>query len=340
MMDIAGTHLSDKEREQLRHPFVGGVILFSRNFSSVEQLCNLTREIRSLRTPSLIIAVDHEGGRVQRFQTDFTRLPAAAQLGLSYQKDPIHACSIAFTIGWLIGVELQTVGVDFSFTPVLDIDHGQCEVIGNRALHTDPEIVACLAHHIFMGLEKAGMGAVGKHFPGHGWVLGDSHHVLPEDTRPFDVIEHLDIYPFRYLVDKGLAAIMPAHVVYTAMDSLPACFSHYWLTDVLRHNLGFNGAIISDDLGMAGALCMGSAIDRVNYALDAGCDMVLLCNDKQAIAQVLQYITPRFDETSTKRLHALRARNLYAQNWQTLTTSTAWKQAREILATLPIHAKC
>ncbi len=286
MLDIVGLHPDGDESALIRHPLVGGVILFSRNFESPGQLDVLTAELHNLK-PELIIAVDHEGGRVQRFRNGFTELPAMAALGLRFDTDRAQALRLAEAVGFVLAWELRLHGVDLSFAPVLDIDHGHSDVIGDRAFHRDPEVVALLASALRVGLRGAGFAAVGKHFPGHGFVKADSHHDLPEDTRSLETLKHLDLLPFQRLIEAGLEGIMQAHILYSAIDAQPAGFSSFWLQQVLRETFGFDGVIFSDDLSMEGALAAGQPIDRAHAALAAGCDMVLLCNDPEAAQQIV-----------------------------------------------------
>lgn len=304
MCGISGLRLSEAEREMLLHPMVGGVILFARNYESPAQLKELTREIHTTRP--LLIAVDHEGGRVQRFREGFTALPPMRELGKLWDEDSGAAREAAHAAGYVIACELRAVDCDLSFTPVLDLDHGQSTVIRDRALHSDPKIIAELAHALILGLRKGGMGAVGKHFPGHGYIAADSHLVLPIDERGFDAIESADLLPFARMIEAGLPAVMPAHVVYPAVDSLPAGFSRKWLTEILRGKLGFKGAIFSDDLGMAAACCGGDVMDRTELALDAGCDTVLLCNDAEGVTTLLDHFRWRSRPESSARLARLR----------------------------------
>ena len=285
MLDIAGTQLTADERDMLAHPLVGGLILFSQNFESAQQIARLTAEIRSIRQPCLLVAVDHEGGRVQRFRDGFTRLPPMRRLGEAWTADRAHALGLAEDIGVILAAELRMIGIDLSFTPVLDIDFGESGVIGDRAFSADPEVIAALAGALIKGLAKAGMGSVGKHFPGHGFVRADSHLALPVDARPYEEITACDLVPYQRLAN--LAGVMPAHVVYPAVDDQPAGFSRHWLQDVLRQRLGFDGLIFSDDLSMEGASIAGTMVERAQAALGAGCDMVLVCNAPEAARELL-----------------------------------------------------
>lgn len=284
--DVAGTSLTAAERELLTHPQVGGVILFSRNFESVSQLGALTAEIHELRAPQLLIAVDHEGGRVQRFREGFTRIPPMRTLGQLWDADEENALTVARSCGMVLAAELRACDIDLSFAPVLDLDHGPSGVIGDRAFHRDPEVVAALAAALMRGMRDAGMAACAKHFPGHGYVAADSHLDTPLDQRTMVDIEQDDLVPFRKLIAAGLGAVMPAHVVYSAVDPTPAGFSGIWL-GYLRSRLGFDGIIFSDDLSMDGAKAFGGVVERGSAAIAAGCDMVLLCNEGKALRELV-----------------------------------------------------
>lgn len=278
VVDLEGTALTPAERVRLLHPAAGGVILFSRNYRDPVQLRGLVGEIRALR-PDLLLCVDQEGGRVQRFRDGFTALPPMRRLGEIWDRDAESARAAARAAGLVIAAELLEQGMDFSFAPVLDLDYGASTVIGDRAFHADPEAVGQLAAAFIRGLAEAGMAGVGKHFPGHGYVQADSHVDLPRDDRPLADILARDVPPYRAAIAAGLAAVMPAHVVYTRADARPAGYSAYWLREVLRGRLGFDGLIFSDDLSMQGATSVGGVAERARLALEAGCDMVLLCND-------------------------------------------------------------
>jgi beta-N-acetylhexosaminidase len=308
MLDVQGQELLPEERERLRHPLVGGVILFSRNYQSPEQIEALVRDIHAQREPQLLVAVDHEGGRVQRFRDGFTTLPPIRELGRIHDENPKRARRLAETSGWLMATELRAIGVDFSFAPVLDLDRGVSRVIGDRAFHSHPETVADLAHAYMVGMHQAGMAAVGKHFPGHGAVEADSHLALPVDGRKLVDIQSEDMVPFERMIHYGLEGIMPAHVVFSRVDSLPAGFSSIWLRRILREQLGFQGVIFSDDLSMEGAKVAGDVVARAKMALSAGCDMVLVCNDTTAADQVLTGLGTHDDPVSHLRLVRMHGR--------------------------------
>jgi beta-N-acetylhexosaminidase len=287
MLDVVGCELDAADVERLLHPSTGGVILFSRNFADCAQLGALTASIRALRAPTLLIAVDHEGGRVQRFRDGFTAIPPMRTLGALWDGNVAAAAAEAARLGEILARELRAHGVDFSFTPVLDLDFGASSVIGDRSLHGNPNAVAHLASALRRGLNAGGCAAVGKHFPGHGHVVADSHVDIPVDERPLSALLTDDIVPFAVLAREGLEAVMPAHVIYPAVDAVPAGYSRIWLQDVLRKRLAFDGMIFSDDLGMAGAHTAGDIVARAEAAVAAGCDMVLTCNDVAAADTLL-----------------------------------------------------
>ncbi len=309
MLDVAGSVLSDRERERLRHPQVAGVILFSKNHVNRSQLVELIDEIRSIRA-DLLLAVDQEGGRVQRFGSTLTDLPAAGWFGRHYLQQPAETLLLLRESAFLTGHELAELGFDFSFAPVVDLDYGRSAVIGSRAYHRDPELVTVLASAWIDGMRQVGMAAVGKHFPGHGWVSADSHLELPEDERPLSDIIRQDLFPYARLIDQ-LDAIMPAHVRYPAVDPLPAGFSAFWLRQLLRERLGFEGVIISDDLSMQGAAGMGDLIGRANAALEAGCELLLLCNCGDEVDPLLRHLEQQRPQGST-RLGRLRRAGIAA----------------------------
>jgi beta-N-acetylhexosaminidase len=308
VIGVEGLRLSDDDRRRLTHPLVGGAILFARNFESSPQLKALTAEIRALRTPRLLVSVDHEGGRVQRFREGFSAIPPLRTLGELWDRDLAGAAREAARIGRTIADELLAHGVDFSFTPVLDLDHGASAVIGDRALHRNPNAVAHLAAQLHAGLRAGGMAGVGKHFPGHGHVAADSHTDLPVDDRSLAGIAALDLVPFGAMVKCGLEAIMPAHVVYPEVDPTPAGYSRLWLQEILRGRLGFDGLIFSDDLGMAGAQGAGDINARAEASLAAGCDMVLACNDFAAADLLLANFRPAPNRDLARRAEAMAAR--------------------------------
>lgn len=330
MIGLSGLELNTVEREWLCHPAVGGVVLFTRNYANPEQLTHLTHSIRTLRSPPLLIAVDHEGGRIQRFREGFTPLPAARQVGLVWSHAPSAARRLARDLGWMLAAELRAVGVDFSFAPVLDLDYGQSTVIGDRAFHRDPAIVIELATACIEGMQAAGMVAVGKHFPGHGLVTADSHLELPIDERDYDALLKDDLRPFVQLIHHPIAALMPAHIVYPQIDPTPVGFSRHWIQTILRNTFHFDGAIISDDLDMAGAAWAGGPVERAMCAVNAGCDLVLICNNFEAIATVLEHLDPQLDPIAHNRRCRLYGRPDHA-NLAQLQATHDWQHCREQL---------
>jgi beta-N-acetylhexosaminidase len=308
IIDIAGTELTDEDRRRLLNPLTGGMILFTRNYRSPEQLAGLTAEIHGLREPALLISVDHEGGRVQRFRSGFTVLPPMRALGDAWDRNRQQARHLAQELGFVLAAELRAHGVDLSFTPVLDIDHGNSSIIGDRSFHRDTQAVAELASALMKGLRQGGVSAVGKHFPGHGHVRADSHLELPVDERPYSELEAADLVPFARLIRDGLPAVMPAHVIYTSVDTQPAGFSSIWLKRILREELRFDGLIFSDDLSMEGARATGGITKRAQAAFDAGCDMVLVCNDSAAVDELYAHLEWRMPAVSLVRLARLHGR--------------------------------
>lgn len=296
MLDVSGLELTAEDREVLAHPLVGGVILFTRNYRDVDQLRALCASLHAIKSgPRLLIAVDHEGGRVQRFRVGFSRVPAMRMLGRRHEENAKAARDEAEAHGYTIGSELGACGIDLCFAPVLDRDIGVSGVIGDRAFATDIDVIVDLARAFRAGLNRAGMAATGKHFPGHGAVAADSHLELPVDRRPIEEIERTELAPFRPLIEDGIESLMMAHVRYTAVDEVPASFSRHWIMDRLRRDLGFRRALFCDDLTMKGADVIGDLPARARAALAAGCDMLPVCNDRAgsiALLDALKDLTP------------------------------------------------
>lgn len=324
MVDLEGSTISEIEKELLLQPEVGGIILFSRNFESVEQITALVEEVHALRSPRLLVSVDHEGGRVQRFHDGFSRIPAAAIYARVAKENIDQARQHAENAGWLMAAELRACGIDFSFAPVLDLAHGLSGVIGDRAFHGKPETVATLAYAFMHGMNKAGMQAVGKHFPGHGGVVEDSHVAMPVDERSLDELLRSDIIPFQYMIENKLAAIMPAHVIYKNVDERPAGYSSFWINEILRHRLGFQGVVFSDDLSMEAACVAGGFGERAEAALNAGCDMALVCNHLDGAIEAANYIKGYSDPTSQLRL--VRMHGTHDITWAELKENDHWQQ--------------
>lgn len=335
MADVAGLTLTDEECRRLSHPAIGGVILFRRNYQSRAQVTQLVKDIKALRTPELVVAVDHEGGRVQRFIAEFTRLPAMRTLGRLWDRQGAdEALRLAEQVGWVLATELRACGVDLSFTPVLDLDWGVCEVIGNRSFHTQADVVSALTIALQRGLARGGMAACGKHFPGHGYVQGDSHLTLPCDDRDWAQLNANDIQPFRQLTAAGMAAIMPAHVIYPKVDAMePAGFSAVWLQQVLRHQLKFNGVIFSDDLTMEGASMAGDVHARAQRAFAAGCDVVLVCNKPDWVDLLLQNFTWPLNSHLAERW-AMIAGQGTAEGSLGIMQTAEFRQAQQMVASL------
>ncbi|MFC3147042.1 beta-N-acetylhexosaminidase [Piscinibacterium candidicorallinum] len=333
MVDVAGLTLTEHESERLRHPLTGAVILFARNFESRAQLKALCDDIHATRSPRLLIAVDHEGGRVQRFRTDgFTHLPTMRALGELWQRDAMSATRAATACGYVLAAELRACGVDFSFTPVLDLDYGRSAVIGTRAFHWDARVTAVLAKSLIHGLLQAGMKSCGKHFPGHGYVEADSHHEIPVDERSLDEVLAGDAMPYEWLAET-LASVMPAHVIFPKVDPQPAGFSRFWLQDVLRKRFRFEGAIFSDDLAMEGATVAGDIHARARAALNAGCDMIPICNRPDLADELLAANALQFDPVRARRIQALHAVGDPA-DWQSLQADPLYRAARSVIEPL------
>jgi beta-N-acetylhexosaminidase len=326
MIDIAGTVLTELDRQRLSHPLVGGIILFTRNYANPEQLTQLTADIHALRTPALLIAVDHEGGRVQRFREGFTRLPSMATLGKLWDDHPEAALNAASQVGYVLAAELRSRGVDYSFTPVLDLDYGPSRVIGDRAFHRQPEAVVALAGALATGLRQAGMGSCGKHFPGHGYVVPDSHVALPVDDRSLEAMQE-DLIPYRQL---SLDAVMAAHVIYDCMDCNTAVFSSKWI-DYLRNDIKFNGVVFTDDLSMEGAGVVGGMLNRVDTAYRAGCDMLVVCNSPESVGEVLANWQPILDPLRAKRIEMLRPIQA-GKDWARLQCDPVYQSAKKTIA--------
>lgn len=324
MIDVEGLTLTTSEQKKINHPNTGAVILFSRNYNNPEQISKLIKNIRDARNGDILVAVDQEGGRVQRFQTGFTRLPAAS----TFSQHP----ELAQQAGWLMAAELLAIGIDFSFAPVLDIDCGISKIIGNRSFSQNQELVAQLASDFRKGMNSAGMAATGKHFPGHGAVALDSHLTLPVDNRNLKAIYEKDLRPFKQLISEGLEGIMPAHVVYPKIDNLPASFSAKWIQQQLRKELNFNGTVFSDDLSMEGATSAGDFTERAKLALQAGCDMILVCNNPSAAEEVLASLPILQDEVREQRLKNMHAKTHISRN--ELINSSKWQHISKQISEL------
>jgi len=331
MIDLRGTELEADERRWLESPLVGGVILFTRNFASVEQLRALCAELHAVRQPPLLVTVDHEGGRVQRFREPFFRLPPMRALGRLYDEDRDLALKSAAACGWLMAAELRSIGVDMSFAPCVDLDLGLAEVIGDRALHRDARVVGTLARRFAAGAKKAGMAATAKHFPTHAGAHSDSHTEFAVDNRALTDLDE-DLKPYRDLMSNGLAAVMVSHVSFPAIDARPASLSGFWIKNYLRGELAFTGAVVSDDLSMVGAAVVGPVEVRVRLALEAGCDLVLLCNAPEKVPPVLESLKGYVNPAAQLRLTRLHGRG--ELDWEGLHASAEWRKASALVAPL------
>ena len=334
MVDVAGRTLLPEDRDVLEHPLVGGVILFTRNYESPEQLAALVADIRALRRPPLLIAADHEGGRVQRFRPGFTLIPSMRRLGHEYDADSKAGLAAAREMGWLLAAELRAHGVDLAFAPVVDLDYGVSSVIGDRSFHRRAIVVYELASALMGGMREAGMAATAKHFPGHGAVALDSHVALPVDRRDWPDLDR-DVYPYRRLIPNGLPSVMMAHVVYEQIDTLPASLSRRWVHDILRSEADFRGAVFTDDLSMAGAVAFGGPVERCRLPLQAGCDMMPLCNHRASVVAVLDGLNASPEPVSSLRLARLHGKTgLGADCFADLKALPRWQAAQALAARL------
>jgi beta-N-acetylhexosaminidase len=331
MIDLKGTAIDAEEREWLRSPLVGGVILFKRNYESREQIAELVADIHAVRQPPLLVTVDHEGGRVQRFGAPFFKLPPLRLLGHVYDEDAALGLRTAAAFGWMMAAELRAVGVDMSFAPVVDLDLGLAAVIGDRAFHSDARVVAALAERFAAGARRAGMAITAKHFPSHAGARSDSHTEFAVDRRTYDEIAN-DLVPYRKLIANGLQAVMMAHVSFPQIDPTPASLSEWWIRRQLRERLGFTGAVVSDDLSMVGASVVGPVPERARRALEAGCDLVLLCNAPADIPATLESLEGYVNPSSQLRLTRLHGRG--GMSWDALRESKEWRKAHDLLQPL------
>ena len=336
MIDLKGTGVDAEERSWLQAPAVGGVILFTRNFRDLGQLGELVAEIHAARDPPLLVAVDHEGGRVQRFRGPFTELPPMRALGRLHDRNPGEALAAARAFGWLMAAELRALDIDLSFAPVVDLDLGMAEVIGDRALHPDAAVVSALSAEFSAGANAVGMAMTAKHFPTHAGAQADSHSALAVDDRGLDQLTD-DLDPYRHLIAAGLESVMVGHVIFPGVDSLPASLSPFWMREQLRDRLGFDGAVLSDDLSMAGAEVGGGCGQRILQSLEAGCDMVLLCNSPKDIPGAIEAAAGYGNPASNRRLARLRGG--LRTGWKDLRLSEQWRVAREQLDTLTVLAQ-
>jgi beta-N-acetylhexosaminidase len=329
MVDVAGLELTPEDRDVLRHPLVGSVILFTRNYAGAEQLSRLVADIHAVRSPALVVAVDQEGGRVQRFRPEFSRLPPPRRIGHEFDLNPKHGLTLARSMGWLMAAELRAHGVDLSFAPCVDLDYGVSEVIGDRAFHAKSDAVAQLALAYMQGMKDAGMSATAKHFPGHGAVVADSHQSLPVDRRGWPELDD-DLLPYRRLIANGLPGVMVAHVLFPSVAPEPASLSKRWVQNALREELRFTGAVFTDDLSMGGAAEYGDIVVRAQAALAAGCDVLPVCNDRAAVSRLLDELDHEIDPSAHLRLVRMRGRA--APEREELLAGSAWRASQDLLA--------
>jgi len=329
MVDVAGLELTPEDREVLRHPLVGSVILFTRNYASSEQLARLVADIHAVRSPALVVAVDQEGGRVQRFRAGFATLPSPRRIGHEFDVDAKAGVAFARSMGWLMAAELRAHGVDLSFAPCVDLDYGLSEVIGDRAFHSKPEVVAQLALAYMAGMKDAGMASTAKHFPGHGAVVADSHKALPVDRRAWTELGN-DLLPYRRLIANGLPGVMVAHILFPAVDPAPSSLSRRWIQNALREELRFEGAVFTDDLSMGGAAEFGDIVARADAALAAGVDVLPVCNDRASVSKLLDEL--KFEVEPTAHLRLVRMRGRAAPERDALYAGDAWRASQELLA--------
>ena len=335
MTDISGSELTSADRDLLLEENVGGVILFSRNYESPQQISKLVQEIRNLKSPPLLVAVDHEGGRVQRFRNGFTDIPAMRKIGRLYEINANVALKVSETVGWIIGAELRSVGIDLSFAPCVDLDWGVSSVIGDRSFHKNKYAVENLAYHFSKGMRESGMSPVAKHFPGHGAVAIDSHEDLPVDRREFSKLLD-DIYPYESLIRKNtVPAVMMAHIIYKEADNLPASISEYWMQNHLRNQLNFNGVIFSDDLSMNALRDYGDTVTRAEKALRSGCDMILICNDRDNTKKVIQAKKNHRNYNSMIRIARVSGKKTYSLG--ELQNDQKWRSARALIEKFVIN---
>lgn len=333
ILDLVGTELTPDEHELLQHPLIGGVILFTRNYQSPQQIAELCLTIRQAKKQPFLIAVDHEGGRVQRFRSGFTRIPSMGLIGQLYESSPQKGLEMSEACGWVMASELLASGINLSFAPVLDLDKKNNPVVGDRAFHRDPKIIITLAKAFIKGMHQAGMAATGKHFPGHGSVQIDSHVGSPVDERDWETIAADDLIPFAELIHSGISAIMPAHIIFPKIDDKAVGFSKIWLQDILRRQLNFSGVIFSDDLNMKGAdITPGSYAGRAQAALAAGCDMILICNNRPAAIEIIEHLPHDKHAVEQGKYKTLLGKELSQSfDLDLLKSSTGWREKARLI---------